>query len=67
MKAVQKAHAEAIQGHKLAKTKHQFGDWVMVKGLPHEETGKQHKLSQPWHGQFRVVSSDNPEITVVKI
>ena len=33
----------------------------------HEETGKQRKLSQPWHGPFRVVSCDNPDLTVVKI
>jgi len=47
-------------------TKYRIGDWVLVK-FPHEETGKQLKLSQPWHGPFRVVSCDDPDLTVVKI
>ena len=46
-------------------TKYRIGDWVVVK-FPHE-TGKQRKLSQPWHGPFRVVSCDDPDLTVVKI
>ena len=29
--------------------KYQKGDWVLVK-FPSEETGRNHKLSQPWHG-----------------
>ena len=45
--------------------KYRIGDWVLVR-FPHEETGKQRKLSQPWHGPFRVVSCDNPDVTVVK-
>ena len=33
----------------------------------HEETGKQRKLSPPWHGPYRVISNDNLDMTVVKI
>ena len=42
------------------------GDWVLVR-FPQEETGKQRKLSRPWHGPYRVLSQDDPDITVVKV
>ena len=42
------------------------GDWDLVN-FPHEETGKQRKLSWPWHRPHRVVSHENPDVTVVKI
>ena len=32
-----------------------------------EEQGKLRKLSQPWHGPYRVVSSDDAKITIVKV
>ena len=38
------------------------GDWVLV-GFPADETGPNRKLFQPWHGPYRVVSVDNPDIT----
>ena len=68
MKAMQKAQKryKVQYDRKSTKTKYRLGDWVLVR-FPHEETGKQRKLSQPWHGPFRVVSCDNPDITVVKI
>lgn len=68
VKAMQKAQKryKVQYDRKSAKTKYRLGDWVMVR-FPHEETGKQRKLSQPWHGPFRVVSCDNPDLTVVKI
>ena len=51
---------------KASPTKYKIGEWVMVK-FPHEETGKQRKLSRPWHGPYRVVSQDDPELTVVNV
>jgi hypothetical protein len=49
-------------------TNHQFriGDWVMVK-FPKEESGKLRKLSRPWHGPYRILSIDGPDVTVVKV
>jgi len=34
--------------------------------FPQDETGKQHKLSRPWHGPYHVISRDDPDITAVK-
>lgn len=38
-----------------------LGDWVLVK-FPHKETGKQRKLSCPWHGPYRIASRDDPDV-----
>ena len=40
--------------------------WVFVY-LPSEETGKLRKLSQPWHGPYRITSRDDPSVTVTKV
>ena len=37
------------------------GDWVLVR-FPYEETGKNRKLSQPWHGPYRVLSYREPDV-----
>lgn len=29
-----------------------LGDWIMIR-FPHEESGKQRKLSRPWHGPYK--------------
>jgi len=42
------------------------GQWVLVR-FPHEETGRMRKLSRPWHGPFRVISRDDPDITVSNV
>ena len=55
------------QFDKTAKTsKFQVGDWVLVY-FPQDETGKNRKLSRPWHGPYRIVSRDDPDVTVAKI
>ncbi len=36
----------------------------MLVRFPHEEQGK---LRKPWHGPYRVVSRDDPDVTVVKM
>ena len=43
-----------------------IGDWVLVH-FAQEETGKMRKLSQPWHGPYRIVSRDDPDVTVTKL
>ena len=40
----------------------------LVSGyFPHEETGRMRKLLRPWHGPFRVVSREDPDITVSNV
>ena len=67
-----KTNREAQQRYKLqydkaAKTsKFRVGDWVLVY-FPQDETGKSRKLSHPWHGPYRIISRDDPDVTVTKI
>ena len=42
-----------------------IGDWTFVCFLQ-EETGKLRKLLQPQRGSFRIISSNDPDVTVVK-
>ena len=42
------------------------GDWVLVY-FAQDETGKTRKLSQPWHGPYRVISRKDPDIVASKI
>ena len=39
----------------------------MLVLFPHELTGKNRKLSRPWHGPYRVTSIDDPDISVSKV
>ena len=65
MQAAQKKYKK--QHDKKAKNSNiKVGDWVMVY-FPHEETGKNRKLSRPWHGPYRVLSVNSPDITVSKV
>jgi len=43
------------------KTSLRVGDWVLVH-IPQDESGPQRKLSQPWHGPYRVVSICDPDV-----
>lgn len=45
---------------------YRIGDQVLVR-FPQEEQGKMRKLSQPWHGPYRVVAIEDPDITIVKV
>lgn len=45
---------------------YQLGDWVLVR-FPQDEIGRQHKLSRPWHGPYRIVDRRDPHVTVVKV
>ena len=42
------------------------GQWVLVR-FPADETGRNRKLSRPWHGSYRVVTVKDPDISVTKI
>ena len=41
------------------------GGLVLVR-FPQEESGKNRKLSRPWHGPYRIIRCDDPDVTVVK-
>jgi len=45
---------------------YRIGEWVLIK-FPSEESGKQRKLSRPWHGPYRVISLKEADITAIKI
>ena len=51
---------------KATTPKFHVGDLVLVY-FPQDETGKHRKLSQPWHGPYRIVSRDDPDVTVTKM
>ena len=35
--------------------------------VSHEETGKHRKLSRPWHGPYRIIQRNDPDVTTVKV
>ena len=43
-----------------------IGDWVLVY-FAQDETGKTRKLSQPWHGPYRIISKKDPDVVACKI
>ena len=51
---------------KATQHKYRIGDWVLVR-FPDEESGKQRKLSRPWHGPYRVLSRNDRDITVINV
>ena len=67
-KSILKAQEHQKTGYdKRAKpSRLRLGEWVLIH-FPQDETGKQCKLSKPWHGPYRITSCDNPDITAVKI
>ena len=34
---------------------------------PHEESGKNRKLSRPWHGPYRIITMTDTDITAIRI
>ena len=58
--------AKKLYDRKSDKVTYRIGDWVLIK-FPQEESGKNRKLSHPWHGPFRVVSCNDPDVTAVKV
>ena len=45
---------------------YRMGDWVLIR-FPSEETGRFRKLSQPWHGPYRITSCNDMNVTTVKM
>ena len=68
LKVLQESQRKSKQRYdrKTKERSYKTGEWVLVK-FPKEESGRNRKLSQPWHGPFRVVSRDDPDLTVSKV
>ena len=47
-------------------TKLRVEEWILIH-FPQDETGKQWKLSRPWHGPCCIISRNDPDLTAVKI
>eukprot|EP00731_Ephydatia_muelleri_P031156 Em0022g670a len=45
---------------------HDVGDWILIK-FPQEESGRNRKLSRPWHGPYRVVSHSDTGVVASKV
>ena len=58
--------SKARYDQKAVNRQYRVGDWVLVK-FPREESGKNRKLSRPWHGPYRVVDCKEPDLTVTKV
>ena len=43
-----------------------IGEWVLVR-FPQEETGRNRKLSRPWHGLYRITDRRDPDVSVTKV
>ena len=43
-----------------------LGEWVLVR-FPQDESGRLRKLSRPWHGPYRIVQIQDPDVTVSKV
>ena len=66
MAAMANQEAQHNQYDKLSTLpKYQIGDWVFVY-FPSDETGKMCRMSQPWHDPYRIISKDDPDVTVTK-
>ena len=42
------------------------GDWVLIY-FPHEESGKNRKLSNPWHRPYRIILREDPTVSGTKV
>ena len=65
---IQKAQAKykAQYDRKATSRTYRPGEWILVR-FPCDETGKQRKLSRPWHGPYRVLSTTGPDVTAQKV
>ena len=66
LKWIEVDRCEIIGGHGYHKYAVKIGNWVLVR-FPSEETGHQRKLSRPWHGPYRVTSSNATNITATMV
>ena len=67
---IQKAQAKYKKSYdRVMKSRHttlKTGDWVLVY-FPQDDSGKNRKLSRPWHGPYRITSLDSPDVCVAKV
>ena len=59
-------HYKTQYDKKSKPANYKLGDWVIIR-FPHEESGKQRKLSRPWHGPYRVIQRNDPDVKAVKV
>ena len=52
--------------YKAKPDRFRVGEWVLIK-FPHEESGKNRKLSRPWHGPYRIITMTDTDITATRI
>ncbi len=45
---------------------YQVGEWILIR-FPQEESGANRKLSRPWHGPYRIVTSNETGVVATKI
>ena len=57
---------KALYDHKAWAANYWVGDWVLVK-FSQEESDRCCKLSQPWHGPYRVTSKVDSDVIVIKV
>ena len=50
-------------GHTSSERPFKVGQWILIK-FSREETGK---LSRPWHGPYRIISVDQPNVSASKV
>lgn len=69
-----RALAQKVNQKSRGQYKHQHEKKVTIstlregeQELVQDETGRMRKLSQPWHGPYRIVSVNNSDINVKKI
>ena len=45
---------------------YKLGEWILVR-FPADESGKNRKLSRPWHGPYCITDINSPDISVAKV
>ena len=67
-KAIQKSQkrSKKYYDRKTRPNVYRNSDWVMIY-FPHEETGAQRKLSRPWHGPYRIISTTPTGVVAEKV
>ena len=63
IKSSQKKYKEQFD-RKARDWNYKAGDLVLVR-FPQEEQGPMRKLSRPWHGPYRIVSCDDPDVLIL--
>ena len=59
-------HYKAQHDKRIHDVKMKLGDWVLIY-FPAENSGKQWKVSRPWHGPYRIVAKDETNITATRV